>query len=67
MKEPMITNTIRKYEIQPISSADDNFWTPSIFRREFVSISRPQPYPIVNPELCSITKVISTGFMSNFR
>ena len=62
MKETMVTNTIEKYKNQSISSADDNFWVPSVFRKEFVSISRPQPYPIVNPELCSITKV-ATGNM----
>jgi hypothetical protein len=59
MKEMLITNSIKKYEIPPISSADDNFWVPSVFRKEFVSISRPQPYPIVSPELCSVTKVVT--------
>jgi len=57
VNETIITNTIEKGEIPSISSADDNFWVPSVFRKEFVSISRPQPYPIMNPELCSVTKV----------
>jgi len=57
VNETIITNTIEKCEIPSISSADDDFWVPSVFRKEFVSISRPQSYPIVNPELCSVTKI----------